>query len=297
MTWFFTKDSVYEGVPWWMHLAFAVSEFFFQTFDAVDGKHARRLQTSSPLGDFLDHVMDSVSIMTTGFLLVLSLHIESVACAYVALVCMSLNFVIIHWESARIKVMHLDNGSSITEAQLAFTALFLLSALAGRGLWTWAPAAPQVTLGRAVACGLICAITGMQCIKSARRVSSACGWRVFAELLVPVAYTALVAALWLARFPAGHSVVPFEMFLLAITVNFSSAITVDRLAAQPLSSKTHLVIVLPALILPLLSANIAVAWALGLFSLAYSVYFVGGMIVDIAHRLNVPIFTNPKKHI
>lgn len=35
---------------------FVLKHESMQTFDAVDGKQARKLKTSSALGDFLDHV-------------------------------------------------------------------------------------------------------------------------------------------------------------------------------------------------------------------------------------------------
>ena len=34
---------------------------FIQTLDAVDGKQARRLNLSGPLGELFDHGMDSIS--------------------------------------------------------------------------------------------------------------------------------------------------------------------------------------------------------------------------------------------
>ena len=40
----------------------AVVLFIYQTMDAVDGKQARKLGKSSPLGQFLDHGCDCVSM-------------------------------------------------------------------------------------------------------------------------------------------------------------------------------------------------------------------------------------------
>jgi ethanolaminephosphotransferase len=46
----------------------ALGVFVYQTFDAVDGKQARRTGTSSALGNLLDHGCDSVAIILITFL-------------------------------------------------------------------------------------------------------------------------------------------------------------------------------------------------------------------------------------
>jgi len=40
----------------------AVGLFIYQTLDAIDGKQARRIQCSSPLGELFDHGCDALSI-------------------------------------------------------------------------------------------------------------------------------------------------------------------------------------------------------------------------------------------
>lgn len=292
-----------ERVPRWLMLCAAAAELFFQTMDAVDGKHARRLGTSSPLGDFLDHVMDSVSIMTTAYLVCSALELACLPLAYVCLVLVSLNFAVIHWESAKTLVMRLDNGSSITEAQLAFTALFLATAAAGPALWHAAPVprVPALTLGRLAAGGLVGAISLAQCCKSVARVLARCPARaVLPELLVPVAGALAVAAVWLAALPPAHSLVPFQAVLLATTVVHAACITLDRLAAQPIAPTATLPVLVPALLAPLAvpraHRTLAVA-AAAVWGLAYMLHFLAGIVRDIAHALGLPIFAQvpPKK--
>ncbi|KAK1309047.1 hypothetical protein QJS10_CPA09g01655 [Acorus calamus] len=47
--------------PRWVHLAHALLLFLYQTFDAVDGKQARRTNSSSPLGELFDHGCDALA--------------------------------------------------------------------------------------------------------------------------------------------------------------------------------------------------------------------------------------------
>lgn len=48
-----------EDVPRWCSLLFAVALFLYQTLDAIDGKQARRTNSSSPLGQLFDHGCDA----------------------------------------------------------------------------------------------------------------------------------------------------------------------------------------------------------------------------------------------
>lgn len=286
-----------ERAPRWLMLCAAGAELFFQTMDAVDGKHARRLGTSSPLGDFLDHVMDAVSIMATAYLVCSALELACAPLAYACLVVVALNFSVIHWESAKTRVMRLDNGSSITEAQLAFTAVFCATAVAGPALWHVAPlgaAAPALTLGRLAAGLLVGAISAAQCAKSVARVLAQRRARdVLPELLVPVLGAAAVAAVWLRALPPAHPLAPFQAVLLASTVVHAACITLDRLAAQPVAPTATLPVVVPAIVAPLLvprAHRVLAAWAVAAWALAYMLIFLTGIVRDIARALGLPVF-------
>ena len=48
-------------IPNWIYIYMAISVFLGQTFDAVDGKHARNTKRGSSLGQFMDHGCDALS--------------------------------------------------------------------------------------------------------------------------------------------------------------------------------------------------------------------------------------------
>ena len=57
-----SQDGSYEMVfPRWTYVYVAFTVFMYQTFDAIDGKQARRTQTSSPLGQLFDHGCDAIN--------------------------------------------------------------------------------------------------------------------------------------------------------------------------------------------------------------------------------------------
>jgi len=294
----YSVDPESKGLPWWLLVFAAFGEFFFQTMDAVDGKHARRLGTSSSLGDFLDHVMDSVSIMTTAFVICRGIGFPTPAFEYFCFVDTSLNFVVIHWESAKILIMKLDNGSSITEAQLSFIAIFLITAVGGTDLWNISIIHPSITLGKIVACGMMGAISAAQCYKSISRVLAKCDPRVvLPELLVPVVGAALVGVSWLLLLPTQHSVVPFQIVILSSTVIHSCCITLNRLTLQPILSKTTMVVLIPALVIPLVTPaayRVMAVWIVAAWAGIYMMYFLCDIIFTIARTLNLPIFAQPE---
>ncbi|KAJ8769411.1 hypothetical protein K2173_002731 [Erythroxylum novogranatense] len=53
--------------PRWVHFAHGLLLFLYQTFDAVDGKQARRTNSSSPLGELFDHGCDASHFESMAF--------------------------------------------------------------------------------------------------------------------------------------------------------------------------------------------------------------------------------------
>ena len=47
-------------LPGWCAIGYACALFFYQTLDAIDGKQARRTNSSSPLGQLFDHGCDAL---------------------------------------------------------------------------------------------------------------------------------------------------------------------------------------------------------------------------------------------
>ena len=57
--------SFTKAVPNWCFLLIAVCQFFYQTLDAIDGKQARRTNSSSVLGQLFDHGCDAMVLVFT----------------------------------------------------------------------------------------------------------------------------------------------------------------------------------------------------------------------------------------
>ncbi|NXF48138.1 CHPT1 Cholinephosphotransferase, partial [Oceanites oceanicus] len=53
--------SATEQAPFWAYILGALGLFIYQSLDAIDGKQARRTNSTSPLGELFDHGCDSIS--------------------------------------------------------------------------------------------------------------------------------------------------------------------------------------------------------------------------------------------
>lgn len=63
-----SQGSFGSPAPSWALLLYGITVFIYQNLDNVDGKQARRLGNSTPLGMIMDHGCDALGLvfLTTG---------------------------------------------------------------------------------------------------------------------------------------------------------------------------------------------------------------------------------------
>ncbi|EFC44595.1 predicted protein [Naegleria gruberi] len=113
----YTNDSAEHR---WIYLMNAIALFWYQTMDACDGKHARRTQTSSPLGELFDHGCDSInSLMQTVLALAAMqlLNVDDAWICFVTLLTVTAMFYISIWQQYHTAVLNFQNFSGPTEGQ------------------------------------------------------------------------------------------------------------------------------------------------------------------------------------
>merc|ERR1712226_1725701 len=62
LVWMYCPDCG-TPLPSWLYFTAAFSMWFYQTMDCMDGKQARRLGCSTPLGQLFDHGVDCMALM------------------------------------------------------------------------------------------------------------------------------------------------------------------------------------------------------------------------------------------
>ncbi|KAL0812083.1 hypothetical protein ABMA28_009468 [Loxostege sticticalis] len=126
-----------EGIPQPLWFALAVFLFLAYTLDGIDGKQARRTQTSGPLGELFDHGLDSYSVFFIPACLYsifgrLDFSIPPIRMYYV-MWNLLLNFYISHWEKYNTGVLFLPWGYDFS--MWASTFCFLWTGVKGSVLY------------------------------------------------------------------------------------------------------------------------------------------------------------------
>ncbi|KAM6094606.1 cholinephosphotransferase 1 isoform 2-T2 [Chlamydotis macqueenii] len=129
--------SATEQAPFWAYIVGALGLFIYQSLDAIDGKQARRTNSSSPLGELFDHGCDSIStvFVVLGSCIAIRLGTNPdwlFFCCFVGLFM----FYSAHWQtyvSGTLRFGKVD----VTEVQIAITMLLLISAYGGTAIWDY----------------------------------------------------------------------------------------------------------------------------------------------------------------
>lgn len=113
--------SLQQNYPRWVYLIGAIGVFTHQTLDALDGKQARRIKASSPLGQLLDHGLDAyiASIMALIVIALLGFEKDSLAIWVIALVQTSAMYIANACEYYTGVLETNDGVVGVTEVQLA----------------------------------------------------------------------------------------------------------------------------------------------------------------------------------
>ncbi|PIA14151.1 Choline/ethanolaminephosphotransferase [Coemansia reversa NRRL 1564] len=155
-----------EESPRWVYFAHAACVWIYGSFDAVDGKQARRTGTASPLGELFDHGCDSL-VVTLIMLLYASVCQLGETWWTVALVFFALtNFYMATMEEYHTHVLFLGYFSGPVEGILCFSLAAVATGMYGPAFWatdlvglmplpqTLAAQLPQLTLAHSVVVGM-----------------------------------------------------------------------------------------------------------------------------------------------
>ncbi|KAM8972731.1 cholinephosphotransferase 1 [Pelodytes ibericus] len=124
-----------EDAPFWAFILCAIGLFVYQSLDAIDGKQARRTNSSSPLGELFDHGCDSVSIVFVAIGTIASVRLGTLPgwlffCSFVSMFM----FFCAQWQtyvSGTLRFGKID----VTELQISVTIMFLMTAFGGTSMW------------------------------------------------------------------------------------------------------------------------------------------------------------------
>ncbi|XP_014613759.1 ethanolaminephosphotransferase 1-like [Polistes fuscatus] len=129
--------SQYSPIPCWVFAIAAFNIFMAYTLDGIDGKQARRTQTSGPLGELFDHGLDSWTAMLITVCMYSVFgrtdHSVSPLRMYFILWNVFVNFYLSHWEKYNTGVLFLPWGYDAS--MLATVLVFILTSIGGHEAW------------------------------------------------------------------------------------------------------------------------------------------------------------------
>lgn len=131
-------DFEHAEYPSWVWLYCAFTFFFYQTMDAIDGKQARRIKCSSPLGEILDHGFDAMLTQFFQIAVVIMMRVPPwMGSLYLLETAFALFFTI--WEQYHTDLFVLGYISGPVEGILLAILQFILTFIYGREFWGRSP--------------------------------------------------------------------------------------------------------------------------------------------------------------
>lgn len=127
-----------KPVPSWVWLCTAVNIFLAYTLDGIDGKQARRIGLSGPLGELFDHGLDSytAALIPVCLYSIFGRNTEySVPPIRMYYVCWMVffNFFVSHWEKYNTGVLYLPWGYDLS--MWGSTFMYLITWWYGYEFW------------------------------------------------------------------------------------------------------------------------------------------------------------------
>lgn len=124
-----------EFPPQWASFLCGMGLLVYQSLDAIDGKQARRTNSSSPLGELFDHGCDSISTIFVALSACISCQLGVYPnWMFFQCFCAITLFYCAHWQtyvSGTLRFGKVD----VTEAQITIVGIHVISTLFGPDIW------------------------------------------------------------------------------------------------------------------------------------------------------------------
>jgi phosphatidylglycerophosphate synthase len=211
-------------------LASAAATLFYLTTDCIDGKHARRTGQVSPLGEFLDHWLDSITVP----LIALGVCVGSGFPGWVTLLLVgaaSATYVVIYWEQYWLGTLMLGRIGQ-AEMLLASAGIFIYLGIFGPG----AMMVPSPLGGLSWGTLFCCLVAGASLITML--FGSVARGREHLRDLAPHALSLALVCAWYA---IGHlGLVAAGLLLVLATALHCEHVLVGRVLREPYRSRAPL---------------------------------------------------------
>ncbi|CAB3255210.1 unnamed protein product [Arctia plantaginis] len=134
----FGSKSYPNEIPNWVFITCGVFIFLAYGLDGIDGKQARRLGVSGPLGELFDHGLDSYIVFLIPYALISVFGRDpeySLNCfrGFLIVVSVAFNFYICHWDKYNTLTLYIPWGYDVS--MWFSSALFIIEGVYGPGYY------------------------------------------------------------------------------------------------------------------------------------------------------------------
>ncbi|GIL51970.1 hypothetical protein Vafri_7936 [Volvox africanus] len=124
--------------PKWTYIFAGTSILIYTNLDCIDGKQARRTNSSSPLGQLFDHGCDAIALHVMLTFVQAAINMPSSVLTSVAGIAVYLPWMVSHWEEYHTGVlMYGDGHFGILEANYVLAAVTFVSGIFGPAIWDY----------------------------------------------------------------------------------------------------------------------------------------------------------------
>ncbi|KAJ6479218.1 choline ethanolaminephosphotransferase [Mycena vitilis] len=122
-------------VPSWVYFSCSIGLFLYQSFDAIDGKQARRTGMAGPLGEMFDHGCDAMNTTLEVILAAQALNLGRSWWTVASQIATLANFYLTTWEEYHTGQLYLGVFSGPVEGILMIVVIYAISGAYGPSFW------------------------------------------------------------------------------------------------------------------------------------------------------------------
>ncbi|KAK7063617.1 choline ethanolaminephosphotransferase [Favolaschia claudopus] len=122
-------------MPDWVYFSCSIGLFLYQSFDAIDGKQARRTGMAGPLGEMFDHGCDAMNTTLEVIMASQALNLGRSWWTVASQVATLANFYLTTWEEFHTGQLYLGVFSGPVEGILIIAAIYAISGVYGPSFW------------------------------------------------------------------------------------------------------------------------------------------------------------------
>ncbi|KAH7886398.1 CDP-alcohol phosphatidyltransferase-domain-containing protein [Phlebopus sp. FC_14] len=229
---YYTDKDGPGSPPQWIYFTWAIGLFMYQSFDAVDGKQARRTGMAGPLGEMFDHGCDAINTTLEVILAARALNLGRSWWTVASQIATLANFYLTTWEEYYTGLLYLGPFSGPVEGILMIVFIYIISGIFGPSFWDQriltftrleripevAAAVPNIGLNEAfmVFGAFALAFNIISSYRNVHKAMKAAGKSSFKPLfyLLPFVVSAVLQVLWLLN-PSFHdsTIIKSPLFL------------------------------------------------------------------------------------